>query len=359
MNPYMTLPRQSYWRTASGAWRKNDLSRVYAPKTAIDRSTKIATAGSCFAQHIARALRGRGYRFMDVEPAPDELPEAQRAAHGYGLFSARYGNIYSTRQLLTLVQAAFGARELTEVWEKDGRFFDPLRPTIEPGGFGSAEELNAVRRSHLRAVKQMFLTADVFVFTLGLTETWINAEDRTAYQICPGTTAGTFDPDRHVFVNLGFRDVLSDMERVIRFCRKVNPDLRFLLTVSPVPLAATATGGNVVVSTSYSKSVLRAVAGELVQTYDYVDYFPSYEIITSHLNAENAYGPDMREVRHDSVERVMGCFFAAQEALSGEAPLLAMADAPDDAPRKTGRDREIETMMVVCDEAGLDMSARQ
>jgi len=36
----------------------------------------------------------------------------------------------------------------------------------------------------------------------------------------------------------------------------------------------------VVVSTSYSKAVLRAVAGDVERTYPFVDYFPAYEIVT-------------------------------------------------------------------------------
>ena len=45
----------------------------------------------------------------------------------------------------------------------------------------------------------------------------------------------------------------------------VNPRARLLLTVSPVPLAATATPNHVLVASIHSKSVLRAVAGELAE----------------------------------------------------------------------------------------------
>ena len=44
----------------------------------------------------------------------------------------------------------------------------------------------------------------------------------------------------------------------------MNPKARLVLTVSPVPLAATASGSHVLPATIYSKSVLRAAAQESV-----------------------------------------------------------------------------------------------
>ena len=45
--------------------------------------------------------------------------------------------------------------------------------------------------------------------------------------------------------------------------RDYNENMRFILTVSPVPLVATAGSEHVLAATLYSKSVLRAVAGFL------------------------------------------------------------------------------------------------
>ncbi|WP_428660504.1 GSCFA domain-containing protein [Reyranella sp.] len=53
--------------------------------------------------------------------------------------------------------------------------------------------------------------------------------------------------------------------------KRRRPGVRFLLTVSPVPLKASASQNHVLAATTYSKSVLRAVAGQLADTYDDVD----------------------------------------------------------------------------------------
>ena len=67
---------------------------------------RIATAGSCFAQHISRSLSGAGFRYLVTEPAPEGMDAAAAAAANYGTYSARYGNIYTARQLKQLLERA-------------------------------------------------------------------------------------------------------------------------------------------------------------------------------------------------------------------------------------------------------------
>jgi hypothetical protein len=92
---------------------------------------------------------------------------------------------------------------------------------------------------------------------------------------------------------------------------RINPEMKFLLTVSPVPLAATATKEHVLTATTYSKSILRAVAGELAARFEDVDYFPSYELISSPFSREFLYEEDLREVRADALDAVMRSFLRA------------------------------------------------
>jgi hypothetical protein len=310
--------------------------------------SRIATAGSCFAQHIGRFLRQSGFNFVDVEPAPRALRKDRCLAHGYGMYSARFGNVYTSRQLLQLLQRALGEFTPEEgAWAKDGGFVDPFRPTIEVSPFGSVDELEASRRDHLAAVARLFEQTDVFVFTLGLTEVWLSKVDGAAFPICPGTHGGSFDPKRHRFVNLQYPAVCKDLEAFMDRARSINPKMRFLYTVSPVPLMATATDQQVLVATSFSKSVLRAVAGHLAQKYAYVDYFPSYEIISSHVMRGTFYAADLRSVVEPGVAHVMQQFFREhvpppkRGQSRGEAP---EALHPDD---------------VVCDEALLENFAEQ
>ena len=94
--------------------------------------------------------------------------------------------------------------------------------------------------------------------------------------------------------------------------RAVNPKLKILLTVSPVPLTATATDQHVMVATMQSKSILRAVAGALAGDDPDVDYFPSYEIVSSPPFRGVFFEPNQRNVTESGVNFVMQTFFDNQ-----------------------------------------------
>lgn len=308
-HPYEALQARAHWKSVSRANHPLDISGWYEKKFPIS-DLRIATAGSCFAQHIGRELRGSGFRYVDVEPAPNLLDPSRHAAYGYGLYSARYGNIYTVRQLLQLLQRATGEFQPQEtVWPHGEAFVDPFRPTIEPRPM-PRDEVEELNLHHLARVRKLFESIDVFVFTLGLTEAWIDARDGAVYPVAPGVSGGTYDPKIHKLVNFGVHQVQADLELFIAQARAINPQMRFLLTVSPVPLMATATANHVAVASMYSKSVLRAVAGVIADNFAYVDYFPSYEIIASHVMRGQFYNSDMRAINRTGVDHVMKQFFA-------------------------------------------------
>jgi hypothetical protein len=95
--------------------------------------------------------------------------------------------------------------------------------------------------------------------------------------------------------------------------RKINPKLKIILTVSPVPLTATATNDHVLSATIYSKSVLR-VACELVTKQQSVRYFPAYEIVTGPQAPDNFFSPDRRNVTKMAVDTVMHALLSHCEA---------------------------------------------
>src|SRR5208337_3848278 len=189
---------------------------------------------------------------------------------------------YTVRQLLQLFDRAYGTFQPADsAWPRgDGRYADPFRPQIEPSGFETIEAVEADRAAHLSAVRHMFETLDVLVFTLGLTEAWVAKEDGAVFPLAPGVAAGKMDFTRYEFVNFGVNEVISDLEAFIARLQQVNRDARVILTASPVPLIATYENRHVLVSTTYSKSGLRVAAEETVRRHSNCVYFPSYEIIT-------------------------------------------------------------------------------
>jgi len=311
-SPYRKQKRYHFWKSVINTDPDTIIiDELFTPKSVkwIQPGTLIATAGSCFAQNIRNEIISRGYQYLDVEPPPDKLPLESAKNFGFSIFSARFGNIYTVAQLLQLVYRALGMMDYREYWVERGRYFDPVRPTIEPNGFSSIRELELDRKQHNAAVRKLFEKADVFIFTLGLTEAWISKINGIVYPMCPGTAAGTFDSDMCFFKNFRLNEILTDFSQFRELVMKFNPKIKFILTVSPVPLVATAEKHHVIYSNTYSKSVLRTAAGELFQTFDNVDYFPSYEIFTSPNFRSVYYESDIRSPSRRGIEKAMNLFF--------------------------------------------------
>lgn len=350
-HPYSIKPDYCFWRRSVGNVEPRAVDPVVRAKFKVSPSDRVSTAGSCFAQHIARHLKAVGFNYFVAEDLNPIMPTALDADYNYGTFSARYGNVYTARQLVQLLERAYGIfRPIDDVWlEEDGALYDPYRPLIQPCGFRSERELQLDREKHFAAVRAIAETSDVFVFTLGLTEAWMNCLDGAVYSVCPGTAAGRFDPNKHVFMNYRMSEVLSDMRKALNFIRARNPRIRFILTVSPVALLATAEDRHVLVSTTYSKSVLRAVCGELEADHGDVAYFPSYEIITSSFSRGSYFAPDGREVTEVGVQHVMRLFM--QHYAEAKSLSLVPGEWVDDRGQLT---RNIDEMTkIICDEEAL------
>jgi len=347
-NPYRGLPAHQYWRQAMEETPAEAVDPVVAAPFRITPRTAIATAGSCFAQHIARTLGSSGFNHMVVETPPPALSPAQIEAGHWGSFSARYGNIYTARQMVQLAERAEGRFEPEDVaWQRpDGAWVDPFRPQIDPVGHVSRSAVEKARDLHLQAVRRMLRQVDVFVFTLGLTESWRARADGAVFPLAPGVMAGTMDPAAYEFVNFTTAEILADLRAFRAALRAVNPGANLVLTVSPVPLVATYEARHVLVSTIASKSILRAAAEEYCREDRDAWYFPSYEIVTGQHARGTAFGPDLREVTEATVARVMALFL--HHATHESKP----AKAPDEAP--TIPDPETTALFkVLCDEERL------
>lgn len=352
-SPYQGLPDYQFWRRAMERVAMKEVDPVARSSFTLQRDDKVATAGSCFAQHISRTLQKNGFNYYIAERGDDLLPgEAQQ--RNYGVFSARFGNLYTTRQLLQLFDRAYGSFIPAESYwvREDGRLVDAFRPQVEPEGFATLDELESSRAAHFAAVREMFETLDVFVFTLGLTESWRSRIDGAVYPLAPGVVAGKMDPASHEFVNFGVSEVVADMQLFVEKLLGVNHRAKMILTVSPVPLIATYEDRHVLVSNTYSKSVLRVAAEEISQRNPLCDYFPSFEIITGNHAKGDYFESDLRSVKTEGVEHVMRLFLAHYAAVEKQVSSVE---------EKQGNSLEQELMRenarvaaVVCDEEAID-----
>lgn len=350
MHPYKILPKTAFWRSSVSQTSPEAVDPIGPLKFKISTEDKVMTAGSCFAQHIARYLKNTGFNYLVTEKAHPLLSDYHSEKSNYGIFTARYANIYTTRQMLQLLKRAYGIfKPQEDRWDNEaGGYLDPFRPQIQPGGFSSIGEYEADRIQHFGAVRQAIEELNVFVFTLSLTECWISSRDGAVFPLCPGTSGGEFKPEEHNFYNMTVLDVLRDLEEIKSFINEKNKYAKFIFTVSPVPLAATACKDHVLTATIYSKSVLRAAAGEFASRHDDVAYFPSYEIITGSFNRGHYFAEDLRSVTEDGVGHVMKLFLKHYGGLSTDQSLELQSDL-----QRTKRPTTEEIVKVVCEEEAL------
>lgn len=351
-NPYLSAPLQAFWRHGVAASKGEDFSHLFTPKFSIDQNDVIATAGSCFAQHISRALIAAGCRMLDAEPAPRQLPPDTAKAFGYGLYSGRYGNIYTARQMRELLEEIFCTPAPPVLcWPLGAGWVDALRPRLEPEGLASQLEVAVQRKEHLAALKARLPECSLFVFTLGMTEAWQDLASGRTLPVCPGVIAGSFSDLTTRFVTFRYPEVMEDLTRLRNLLHRLNPKIRLLLTVSPVPLAATASGRHVLAASTRSKATLRAAAEDFADAHADVDYFPSFEIVTSPAARSPRFEQNLRHVRAETVDAIMALFMQAY----GLAPVmpkdLALAAAPTPAQSDDADDR------LICEEALLDAFA--
>jgi hypothetical protein len=306
-NPYHGRPPYTFWRQGVVEQAESGVDPVVSAPFTISRQNAVATAGSCFAQHISRTLVHTGFRYLVTETFS---PCAGISDENFAVFPARFGNVYTARQLLQLFDRAYERfQPKVDFWlGSNGAVLDPFRPRVQAAGFGSVVNLHNDRPKHLAAVRAMFEQCDVFVFTLGLTEAWISTIDGSVFPLSPGVLSPEIPDAEYEFRNFTVAEVSADMIAFLDRLSGVNPSCRIILTVSPVPLIATYEDRHVLVSTVASKSILRAAVEEIISCRPAVTYFPSYEIITGPQARGRYYADDLREVTSDGVAYVMSLF---------------------------------------------------
>ncbi len=308
-NPYKQSPARAFWsRAVSTGWNPEEVVALERPLIRVGE--RVVSAGSCFAANLVPYLERAGFEYLRTESPHAAFQSCADEALGYGAFSAQYGNIYTARQLLQLLQRALGLfRPSEDRWLGYDGIIDPYRPGLRFKARSNIE-FDLLTAQHLACVAAAFAKADVLIYTLGLTEAWVSRIDGAVFPACPGTVAGEFDPERHAFDNFTVSQTSRDLDQFFDLLGSVNPTVRVILTVSPVPLVATATGQHVLSATMYSKSVLRVAAQEATRRRSNVVYFPAFEIVTGPQAPESFFDSSRRIVTTEAVDTVMHAFFA-------------------------------------------------
>ncbi|MCA0200734.1 MAG: GSCFA domain-containing protein [Proteobacteria bacterium] len=292
------------------------------PKFPLSHGDGVFTMGSCFARNVEYALIAAGMRVLPEKwDFPSEFLHPDAAARARVATGVHHHvilrsvlNRYTPASMLNEFQRAlepdtFRAPQKGLVHIDEDQWFDPH---TKDTAFQGLRESLMVRFLVDEAAKSMVQARAIFL-TLGHTETWFDSETGLVLNVAPPPLLIRKSPDRFRFFNATYPDALEALEQIFALVsRHIQPSMKFIVTVSPVPLNTTFTARDIVAANTYSKSTLRAVAETFAARHDTVDYFPSYEMVMS-THPDLAWEADRMHVPQALVQsiitRFMACYF--------------------------------------------------
>jgi hypothetical protein len=223
--------------------------------------TPVITAGSCFAEVMGRKIQH--YKVLSlVNP---------------------FGTIFNPVSLLDLlISSLHPQQEFTgELLQRDGLWLAyDLHSSF--AAQSRAELLTTIQNSFLQT-HQFLVEADTLILTFGTAVGYIHRASNQLVANCHKVPQQQFRKRL-----LAVTEVTQAFQTFYLQLKQLNPNLRIILTVSPVRHVKETLEGN-----SVSKSILRVACHELSETYPDVHYFPAYELVLDDLRDYRFYQEDM------------------------------------------------------------------
>jgi hypothetical protein len=278
------MPSAEETRTPTG--RARCLVLGFAPdRPFINKTTVIASFGSCFSQHISDYLFSKGYSVITHAGS-------NPAAHAFHTESSA-----STFALKQQLEWAFGLKEADErVW-----YLSPAEPIHSPAG--GVEMLGGLLK-----------TVEVFILTPGISEVW--SDKITGNVFFKAVPKHVYNPDIHEFRVSSVEENRNNIRGIIQIIKNSCPTAKIVFSVSPVPLVATFRPISCIAANTVSKAILRVALDEVArENIADVYYWPGYEAIKECFR-DNPYLEDHHHVDPVVLDEVMSMFSAYY--LSGE-----------------------------------------
>jgi GSCFA family len=273
------------------------LPRV-TPKFTLAEDDVFFCIGSCFARNIEEHLLYRG------------IAVASRAI----AFDNRDGrpnsnvNKFTTGSILNELRWSLAGEPFPSgsIVEDDGAWRDLQ---LSPGAAAMPLAQARARRTMVGDYFASIRRATVVIITLGLVEAWYDSEASVVLNVAPSLWMTRKFPGRFSLRVTGYAENLAALHAIYELlARHGAPDLRIVVTVSPVPMGQTFTGQDVIVANTYAKSTLRAAAEDSARGYAAVQYYPSFDTVTVSDRALAYSSADDLHVRDEMVEAVTAHF---------------------------------------------------
>ncbi len=238
----------------------------------IDFSHKLMFMGSCFTDNIGGKFTNYFFR-TKINP--------------FGVIYNPFSVFNSINILLDNV--VFKEKDLFEYNEKWHSF-------AHHGSFSGKDKKFVLENINLEIKKShsFLLETDFLFITLGTAWVYELKESGEVVSNCHKVPANQFD--RRL---LKFDEIVKKYKILIEKLRRLNPKIKLIFTVSPIRHLKDGAVGNQV-----SKSTLILAINELVNLYDFVSYFSSYEIVNDELRDYRFYASDLTHLTDFTVDYI-------------------------------------------------------
>jgi len=256
--------------------------------TSFDKETPVAAIGSCFAEEVSRVLRENAFNFLIEEK-------------NLWNFSAAWGRVFTVPNFCQIVDYSLNPNLPIVVGKSSHGYFDATRDS--EAFFKTVAEAEKAISAHREKSLLVFQNAKVLFFTLGQNEAWIDQQNNVVWGKMPPAEYLEEDKERFRVERFSIEKNKQLLSAAIDQLFQLNPELRIVLTISPVSSSAAFLSDEVIASSFANKCTLRVVADEIVLAYKgRVGYFPSFEMVL-------AYNPstlkaDNRHVKYGTVNRI-------------------------------------------------------
>jgi tetratricopeptide (TPR) repeat protein len=249
-------------------------------KKFITKSSRFFTMGSCFARNISASLNKNGFNSTHME-------------------ISEYINT-------TFANKAFV--DWLSTGKTDGVIGDRIQELLPPG-WDAGNTLERIRNT------------DVFILTLGVAPAFFDRA--TGHFVLPRPTGlnSRVLAEQYEFRTTSVQENVDNVLYLINFIRSLAPNVKLVITVSPVPLIASFEFESCVIADCLSKSTMRLVAHQVVNQSGLKDiiYWPSFEVFRwAGSNAGNFYAADDGAAWHVSEEKVNGTIGAFIDMFDAE-----------------------------------------
>ncbi len=222
---------------------------------------RILTIGSCFAEAIGRRLHDDKFRVL-TNP-----------------FGTTY-NPVSIHSLLTTAIRDVSLPENTYLQHDDVHLNYQLHSSF------SALDRNTLERMHddaMELVRKEIMSCDVLLVTYGTAWVYERKHEGDIVNNCHKQSSALFNKRL-----LSTHEIENDFGALHTALKKVRPDIRIILTLSPVRHIKDTLELN-----NLSKSVLRVATHQISQHFNDVEYFPAFELMIDDLRDYRFYKNDM------------------------------------------------------------------